>query len=679
MSAADIITNAADTSVKPKPIAGRLEGIHIKPRVSVPRVNPIFIKPSTIVSHFNIDITFMGAIIANNAVDNIRIPAAELIIPEFFTKWLNAANSPNNIPTEVRPLVISSHFKSPKDLTACPRIRIEVANAINFIEPLPSIFFINKLTAVISANNTLMPTIPTFILSTSISDKDLTAFVNTNIAAAKLNTPFSPLPPNLVIKIIDVVRATNIPPIPDKAYTSLSTSIVDNNHTDAAIAPIAAANFSKVDALRFFCQLLSESLIPSKAPVTLSAIALKGVICSEKLFKAWPTFFKKLPIFKKNLPATKPPRRCITSIQSIFLTKFLTVSTILPNFSWRISIWSPNLSFTVLPHSTITPPRVLVWDFISLLLPLISSTIPLVWFLTVSTVSPNLDFTILKSKFLKVSITFLPISITLSRNSVAFLAITSKGGIAALRLLKSIGKFIQSANSCILPIILSNNHTIPFVTDSTNPISDVNPIILDTKFPKNPPTLATISPNALNKDMILGISFNGCANTLTTILITEKIPWNPFCTPSKALGLHLIFSVKLANAFVISANLAPVIGGNTLSQAFPIDPNILPKLVAILAKPFIKSVLPPNSFHSANMLFLLSADFCIISPKALEIPVNKALASSKSPIMYSHVWVQPDCTASLVVSINWENVFTSVAAALAIWPSSIIRWASASV
>ena len=100
-------------------------------------------------------------------------------------------------------------------------------------------------------------------------------------------------------------------------------------------------------------------------------------------------------------------------------------------------------------------------------------------------------------------------SITLSRNSVAFLAITSKGGIAALRLLKSIGKFIQSANSCILSIILSNSHTIPFVTDSTNLISDVNPSIPDTKFPKNPPTLNTISPNALNKDKRLGISFNG--------------------------------------------------------------------------------------------------------------------------------------------------------------------------
>ena len=106
------------------------------------------------------------------------------------------------------------------------------------------------------------------------------------MAAAKLNTPFSPLPPNLVIKIIDVVRATNIAPIPDKAYISLSTSIVDNNHTDAAIAPIAAANFSKVDALRFFCQLLSESLIPSKASVTLSAISLKGDICLENVFKA---------------------------------------------------------------------------------------------------------------------------------------------------------------------------------------------------------------------------------------------------------------------------------------------------------------------------------------------------------------------------------------------------------
>ena len=124
-----------------------------------------------------------------------------------------------------------------------------------------------------------------------------------------------------------------MPPIPDKAGISLSTSIVDNNHTDAAIIPIAAANFNKVEALRFFCQLLSESLTPSKASLTLSAISLKGDTCSENVFKALPTLFKKLPIFKKNLPATKPPKRCITSIQSIFLTKFLTASTILPNFS----------------------------------------------------------------------------------------------------------------------------------------------------------------------------------------------------------------------------------------------------------------------------------------------------------------------------------------------------------
>ena len=65
-------------------------------------------------------------------------------------------------------------------------------------------------------------------------------------------------------------------------------------------------------------------------------------------------------------------------------------------------------------------------------------------------------------------------------------------------------------------------------------------------------------------------------------------------------------------------------------------------------------------------LFLLSAELPIISPNVSDTMVHKFLASSKSPTISSQVFVQPDWAASLRVSINCVNVFTFVAASVAV-------------
>ena len=44
------------------------------------------------------------------------------------------------------------------------------------------------------------------------------------------------------------------------------------------------------------------------------------------------------------------------------------------------------------------------------------------------------------------------------------------------------------------------------------------------------------------------------------------------------------------------------------------------------------------------------------------IDVKNSAACSLSPIIYSHVVAHPEPTDSFIVSINWVNVFTSVAA-----------------
>ena len=82
----------------------------------------------------------------------------------------------------------------------------------------------------------------------------------------------------------------------------------------------------------------------------------------------------------------------------------------------------------------------------------------------------------------------------------------------------------------------------------------------------------------------------------------------------------------------------------------------------MLVKPSITAVLPPCSFHVFNISFLALVDGSIILLNPSLIAVKNSAACSLSPIIYSHDVAQPEPTDSFMVSINWVNVLTSVAA-----------------
>ena len=120
-------------------------------------------------------------------------------------------------------------------------------------------------------------------------------------------------------------------------------------------------------------------------------------------------------------------------------------------------------------------------------------------------------------------------------------------------------------------------------------------------------------------------------------------------------------------------------GGNTLRNASLMGLMIFisPSNAFLIAS--IPAARPPFSAHSPTTLFRASADFPIISLSVSETLVQSFLASSKSPTIYSHVWVQPDWAASFKVSSNWVKVLTLVAASFASLPSAIIDLVCSSV
>ena len=98
---------------------------------------------------------------------------------------------------------------------------------------------------------------------------------------------------------------------------------------------------------------------------------------------------------------------------------------------------------------------------------------------------------------------------------------------------------------------------------------------------------------------------------------------------------------------------------NASLNAVPILLNMSPSPVKKFLNPSNKCSLPPKSTHSCNTLFLASDDLLIISLKTLFIGVQKAFASSKSPINISQVCAQPEPTDSFKESIIPEKVLTS--------------------
>ena len=113
----------------------------------------------------------------------------------------------------------------------------------------------------------------------------------------------------------------------------------------------------------------------------------------------------------------------------------------------------------------------------------------------------------------------------------------------------------------------------------------------------------------------MGINLRGSANAVTTTFNTEAIPLNILVIAFKEFSVGFNFSVSSLKPLVNFASCFAVGPGNTSVKPFFTAPNTLNKLLNILAKPAIKSSLPPRSFQPCSKLFLASADFCNILPR----------------------------------------------------------------
>ena len=163
------------------------------------------------------------------------------------------------------------------------------------------------------------------------------------------------------------------------------------------------------------------------------------------------------------------------------------------------------------------------------------------------------------------------------------------------------------------------------------------------------------------------ISLNADATCLTIvhpILSTENKPSSITFTSEihlaspRELSLLMFFSSQMTTSITFRA----LIGGKIFPQISPIvvahERRTPRPLSAVLnnASPI------PFFERSSKNAFRFSADLSIQSFNEFEIRVNRFLACSKSPIISSNVFAQPDPKASFVVSISWVKVLTLVAA-----------------
>ena len=105
-------------------------------------------------------------------------------------------------------------------------------------------------------------------------------------------------------------------------------------------------------------------------------------------------------------------------------------------------------------------------------------------------------------------------------------------------------------------------------------------------------------------------------------------------------------------------------------MAFAAGSTALTNALYALASAFIAESRPPIAFHSFSISRRALDMFPIRSPRVLLTAVHSFFASSKLPIITSQLSAHPVPNASLRVSINCLNVFTSVAAAFNVGSSA---------
>ena len=147
-----------------------------------------------------------------------------------------------------------------------------------------------------------------------------------------------------------------------------------------------------------------------------------------------------------------------------------------------------------------------------------------------------------------------------------------------------------------------------------------------------------------------------------------KVVFNFVAAPS----LSFKFSVKSRKSLVNFVSCHPFREGNTSRNASFTGLITLKMPLKEFSRLSIRASLPPDRFQAARTVFR-AADCRSINPPTTSLtPVQSSLASSRLPNTSSQVVAQPEPTASLSVSINWLNVFTSCAAEKAFLPISVV-------
>ncbi len=222
----------------------------------------------------------------------------------------------------------------------------------------------------------------------------------------------------------------------------------------------------------------------------------------------------------------------------------------------------------------------------------------------------------------------------------------------------------------VFDIVVNAFDKVSLTTENPFPV-----LIPSSSFIKNSPNFeVAVSTPSPNDDIEFPLIkfINGFSTEVKACLPISKMENTPLkvvLSFSAAPSLSFNLEVNSFNPSVNPCSCSAVVSGNISRKASFIGEIIESAPFHVFQNELIRSFLPPKSFQPCNNSFLELAELLSISPIVSLTFVKSAFASSKSPTIISQDCVQPDCAASLIVSHNWVNVFTFVAASLAVFPS----------
>ena len=151
--------------------------------------------------------------------------------------------------------------------------------------------------------------------------------------------------------------------------------------------------------------------------------------------------------------------------------------------------------------------------------------------------------------------------------------------------------------------------------------------------------------------------------TVTPKWNTENIPVNILPIRDAVSDPILRFSVKLLNATVRLYRPCAVCGGNKFRNASRMGVRTWPRAVKMFFIPSMSTVRPPrSSFQPLSISLRLVPKEPRSFPKVSFTPVQRSVASLKSPIRRSNVSAQDEPIDSFMVPTSCVSVRTFVAA-----------------